>query len=979
MAAILTAAFTHGCFDDEPWPNYRRYAPTTHAILSHAPNADDAIPGAWRPTAILPIDGHHLLYLDRGTRKLRQLNTQTQETTTLADLAPYEMLTAPSTAFDMTWGKAILPVGSNRFVIASPGRPLIFVNTQNSSISLPPSGREMPSDGLTLANLDWTNFAGVGKDEDNLYLVFQNQVFAVALTNLHDFTAARLIHIAGQAASAPPHDFWPAREESLDLDPWTHIAADKGWIYFWDPPRLRAVKDDKILTIGGDGYHGPNGSIDDFYARHLPTSAPLKAHNHKLYTTYWNTQRTILEISVDASSDTGEHDGTVSEIPLGCTAIQDFAFSGDTLLTSSLDGGNFWQQTPPNFEPELLFGAPSEADRFESLANPPSPFDVPKILAPQSLITLHQGNLLLAHAPTLGRLTLSQTNNLNQASLLWSNGAGDEITHIATDGRHQVWMSQGTSLLFLNIDAQGTVDFKQADNFFTAPDPMGAPGDAQILRLTEPPQIAATHTGFELYTPNYGRILRWDISQNDTTILNDWRQGWNTPGQNNQTIQADTLNLNTILSYDARAATQVFALQTPSAFLIAVANRGHVPLQTFGQTIPSQRLVVIAGIGTTAPYDGANALNTRLQNIAAIAFGTHGHILFAENQESPKLWQITPNGTLQALTDACGALPPGSIEHISTLTSPSGEGLVIRQNGRFSACSSTPLYLGQTLIAQTWTPLDENWYALAPCHDNLTRWAAATASGQFCHLQATQIPSQPRCHSLPDDAQALHTACHHGMALIATQSRTHSRRFGLYAAQTPSQAPPRYALGNGPGVVDAGPIGATNIGRTVAGLDTDGIPNLYLWMRDTCSLWRILADENTGITEDTTVRRIITHDYLCDAKSLAVSFSSQIALIHDDQLYLLTNNTFRHAAHIPAPVIEVRAMSHAFIILTQDGIFAYERQRLTKRVPNPIHINGQRIDYAQNGIATPRMTPLTRENGVLLPIFDGNRIIRLAL
>ncbi|MCL2326826.1 MAG: hypothetical protein FWC40_10090, partial [Proteobacteria bacterium] len=759
IAAAMAAAFMHGCFDDEPWPNHRRYTPTTHAILSHAPDADTAIAGAWRPTAILPIDGEHLLYLDRGTRKLRQLNTQTQETVTLANLAPYEMLTASGPAFDMTWGKAILPVGPNRFAIASPGRPIIFVNTQNSSIILPPSGQKTAFDGVTLATLDWTNFAGIGKDENNLYLVFQNQIFAVALAGLHDFTTTKLVHIAGLAASAPPHDFWPAREESLDLDPWTHIAADNGWIYFWDPPRLRAVKDDKILTIGGDGYHGPNGNLSDFYARHLPMSAPLKAHNHKLYTTYWNTQRTILEITVEASGDTGEHSGTVREIPLSCTAIQDFAFSGDTLLTSSLDGGNFWQQTPPDFESELLYGAPSEADRFESLANPPSPFDVPKILAPQNLITIHQGNLLLAHAPSLGRLTLSPTHDPTQASLLWSNGAGDEITHLATDGRHQVWMTQNTALFFLTIDAQGTIDLKQANNFFTAPDPMGAPGPAQTLRLTEPPQLAATHTGFEFYTPNYGRILRWDISQDDTTILNDWRQGWNTPDQNNPTIQADTLNLSTILSYDARATTQVFALQSQNLPLIAVANRGQTTLQAFGQRILPQNLVVIAGIGTTSPHDGANASNTRLQNISAIAFDTHGHILFAENQENPKLWQITTNGTLRSLANDCGTLPPGNIEHISTLTLNS-EGVIVRQNDRFWACSPTPVYLGQTLIAQTWTRLDEDWHALTICHDDPKRWVATTASGQFCHLLASQTPSQPRCHELPDGTQAVHTACH---------------------------------------------------------------------------------------------------------------------------------------------------------------------------------------------------------------------------
>lgn len=980
-----TLALT-ACDEPQAWQNGRRYAKTSSTIFISNSDAELDISGAWRPSAVWLESPESLVFADRGTRQINRFNTATRKLERLADLAVHEQVLNAELAFNQTWGEQLQGLGAGVLAVLGPRRAMAMVDLSSGDVSIVGKiGGLAASEGLRLDEVDFSDFSGFGSDPKFVYLSFATELFRLARTGQGgvDFAQSQLEHLAGVKYSAPAQAFQKAKDASLHLDPWTRYVSDKGLLYFWEPPHFRAIKDGMLISLGGSGFQSPAGSdMQEFNARHLPQNAALALKDGKFYSPYWRFGQNLIEMEISQiSSVDGSSQGYVEELPMSTSGISDFTVMGDTVFSVTQAAGNFWMTPLETLESSLLFGPMSEQARFDSLSEGSQDYDVQASIAPQSLIGMLGGNLLLSYAPSLGRLSGLSSKYAKYVQTIWTAKSEIVLEHLLSDGQNWAWFSSGSDLYAMHIDDQNEIKFSYNSQFFSAPSPTGSPADPSQIKLTESPRISAYQSGFLLHLKASESIIAWNLINAYVFDMADPSVTWARLSKTTTSFERQALMLTDIKHFSSFDERQVFVQDNNKGIFIGLANTG-AKQTAYGKVLPSNMITLIAGQGERALDGGLMASEIYFSELSAISFDpTNLAILMAADGA---LWQLDEAGLMTKIALHCGELPEASPSAFVRLYGEQTEALaMLGQSGQVYVCSQTQTFLGDTALTQAWTKIDDKSIGISTCGLESSH-LGILKQDVVCGLELGAKPSKAICTNAEKGWRFEHFGCRFDKSLVSATSTDDSAeakeaKFAVYEVKLGKRAQSKYAMGLGLGLHDEGPITQTDIGYEIKKMVVDGIPAIYFWMRDTCSIWRLVPDPKLGIQEDSIVTRHITHPKLCSASAMAVRFDSSIAIVDDDKLWQWQGNEFKHLADMPAKTLDMLGMGQAFVILTRAGIYTYEAGSLIKNAPNPILIDGERIDYGIGGNVLPKMLQVVGENAIYLPVFEKNRILKIAL
>ncbi|MBR4985681.1 MAG: hypothetical protein IKY83_08075 [Proteobacteria bacterium] len=945
LLVLTCTTFLCACNESRPWTDALRADPASSEILYQAaPEAAERIEAAWYPQAAIALDANKILYAAQGTRKLIELDTRQHTQTVRFDLSPYEPDLNPASAFDEPWGEALIRADDDWLIVASASRALLWINLQTGEIltvgKTGQKGASIPQEGTTLHDIDFSLFSGIGRSEHGFALVLGNQIFEVPWHGEHPDTLWHkpLTHLAGSLEDTDktaPND---AQKVALRFSEFTHFAQYKGYLCFWTPPALRAVKDGKIYIITGFGYTSPNGNLEDFYAQGLPSSPKLVPLGDSLYTPYWNDESALLKITVDALN---EHSATGSLDLLYPNAgtLRHLNAWDDDLLSTDTDAGAFWRISTDSGTAQRLFGPEDAETRFQSLNDPDSPYEPHAILAPLSLVTWQKGASALVYSPTVKRLSMMSLSTGN--ILPFYQGS---IRHIASDQDAHVWFTNYSSLYFLSLDKDNALDLSYVSSFFKRPEVMGVPCKRKTFALTEAPQIRATSTGMYLYAPEASRVFGFNKTTDTLNVVHE--NGWIDP-ENAETFYKGGMPTHLIQFWDTNDVAEAVVLQKTGRQYLFIGNLSSKALKLVGNTVSPNVFVSIA----SDEIGEITALALTQDNRVAVA-STQGVFITAED------------GTWQNVSNCPIPDEESPLEALSVYGTGDDQIFVARLDGQAHFCASDQTTHG-------WTSLHAE--RLLMC--GTSRTAITLADGQLCTHDLTQNTAKQCAAPLADidiqdmtcDGSYVYLSGYTdgGDAIIRRVPRSNLSKQTDY-------------LGMGSGHPDKIEIQNARLGTAPGKIAVDALRRLYFWMKDTCTVWRI--DDPVTMDADTPVYRILTDDRLCaENAAFTVSPDGDIALTVGKTLYRYDGQTLQSSGEFSGNVIELEAIGSRFAALTTAGIETWADHDITLAAKSPITLDESAIDFAIYGDYHPRMVQSPKENAVLVPVYQNNLVLKLSL
>lgn len=969
---LIAAALLCACESPDPWPNSRRYDPGQTAIVYQAsPEAAESIKAAWFPTTILQLSSNTFIYAARGTRKIIRLDAKSQTQSVLFDLSLYEKDTNPNHAYDSPWGETLIQANDSWIILASPSQPLVWMNIHSGEVvltgSLNPPNALIPEDGLMASDLDFELFSGIGRIKTGFVMAFGNQVFTIDWENARpeDLIHTPMKKLAGTLDPIPEAEPSNASQVSLQMSEFTHFAEFKDWILFWEKYRLRAVKNGRIFTITGDGFLTPGGTLDELFAHELPLNPPVALIDNVIYTPYWDELQTLLRIEIDDIDDeTGHAEGHQSSFRPEAGTMNTVVAGKSGLLSVDTIAGTFWKIDPITESASRIFGPETALDRFTSLSQgPDSPYEPNAILAPLSVLPIHDGENIVLLSPTIERLNLLNPATKNQSVILQAS-----FTSASSDRKNRIWYTENDlTLNQLIIHETGEIESSYIPSFFKRANPMGIPCDHKLFRLPESPDIQTFGRHLLFLLPNEMQILDYNMDADEITSLHTG--GWLSPSSSNPDYFQDAFPVFLTTMWKSSNAFEAAILEDDGHQYLTIVNLTPETISVAGKSIDAKHGLVISGRGTHAITNGQTIEDTELNDVQAIAIADKKVVVATRDE----LLETSENGLWKALdeTDGCRNHPHEDLLDLQIQVQGNDRLYLAKTVQGFAACSNTNQSFAGTQIGNQWTPIDD--VVMAASCDGYSRTAYVT-SQQICSQEFGK--SKPKCTPIPAGFDLAHIACGAGQIFL-TDTSEHPT---LYKTSLKSPQKPELLTGNGPALPDKSPIGETNIGENIGAMATDGIPNLYFWMKDTCTIWRFPAFESLKWTKETEITRLITHDFLCDGSALAVSFESTVYFARDRIVYRVKGgDKVEIVAELPSHVIEITTIGEGLAIMTSDGIYTWENDILRHRAPNTLELNGQKIEYATPGSKHPRMVQMPHTNAVLVPVFNGDMLVQIAL
>ncbi len=973
LPLCLTAAcLVCACEASDPWPNSRRYDAGQTAIVYQAPpEAAESIEAAWFPASILQLSQNTFIYAARGTRKIIHLDAGTQTQTVLFDLSAFEKDISPTRSYSTPWGETLIRANTNWIILASASQPIVWMNIHTGEVVLTgrihPQNALIPADGLMASDIDFELFSGIGRVKNGFVLAFGNQIFTIDWENARpeDLLSTPMKKLAGTldpVADAEPSD---AFNTLLQMSEFTHFAEFKDWILFWEKHRLRAVKKGRIFTVTGDGFLTPGGSLDELFAHELPQNPPIAAMDNVFFTPYWDDLKTLLRIEItDIDEETGHAEGYQSTFRPEAGTMDTIVSGMTDLVTVDTIAGTFWKIDPKTETASRIFGPETALDRFTSLSHDPNtPYEPHSILAPLSISPIHDGANLVLLSPTIERLNLLNPESGNQSVILQAS-----FTSMASDRKDRIWYTENDNTLNqLLIHENGQIESSYIPAFFSYANPMGIPCDHKQFRLPESPDIQTFGRHLLIHLPNEMQILDYDTAADEITALHSG--GWLSPSTSKPDYFQAAFPVFLTTLWKSSNLFEAAILEDDGHQYLTVVNLTSGTISVAGRDIETGHGLVISGKGTQSIAGGQPLEDTELTDIRTIAIAGEKVVVATRDQ----LFETSENGMWQALDDddGCRELPNSDLIDLQIQVQGNNRLYLAKTVHGFAACSSTNQSFAGTQIGSKWTQIDDVITA-ASC-DGYSRTAYLT-NRQICSQEFGK--SKPDCTPIPAGFDIGQLACGAGQIFFVDRAEHPT----IYKTSLKSPQKPELLTGNGPALPDKSPIGETNIGENIGAMATDGIPNLYFWMKDTCTVWRFPAFQSIKWTDKTEITRLITHDFLCDGAAFAVSFDSTVYFARDRFVYRVkTGDRIDLIAELPGPVIELTAIGYGLAIMTPDGIYTWEKDILSHRAPNPIELNGQKIDYATPGGTHPRMAQKPHTNAVLVPVFKGDMLVQIAL
>lgn len=196
------------------------------------------------------------------------------------------------------------------------------------------------------------------------------------------------------------------------------------------------------------------------------------------------------------------------------------------------------------------------------------------------------------------------------------------------------------------------------------------------------------------------------------------------------------------------------------------------------------------------------------------------------------------------------------------------------------------------------------------------------------------------------------------------------------------------SFGNGIGLPNSATIGTAKLGTELGKMDFDKSDAVYMWLRDTCTIWRI--PNANSIERDSVVERILTDDALCNAQAVSFGDNGTIYIAQDGNIYrynanqspLNANLNAANATHIPGTVFDMLEIDDALMTISSEGLFAIKKNGVEKRLNHPTYVyynEKTSIDYAYNAGAMARMARIPDKKAFWLPTFKNATIIEITV
>lgn len=950
---VIIGLLANSCSDTEPWPNSKRYHKTENAIFYQAPqSAPESISAAYRPTSMFSLSDDVILYADSGTRHLVELDLKSGTQRALFDFSGFSTLCSES------WGNEIIKADDNWYILAMPGQSLIWFNLTTGQTAVvgssQPKNAELPNDNVSLQFVSFDLFGGIHRIAGGFYLAIANRVFYAPWDGLspESLLNSRLEPIAGTLDNDMSDSPDPLKIK-LHLFDYTYFAQKDGWLFFWDYRKLRAVRGGVTAVLTGDGYMTPNCTFDAFYAGEINESTPIVTWNDKLYSPYWSNHA-VLEFDIDSINETtGTAAGMVKSYN-SSGGTHNLAVSSRGLLSLDEDAGSFWLH-PSIEKDELLFGPQNKSERYAFITDPDTPYYPASLIGPQAMTTIHDGDLALIYAPSIHLLSAFDLET-NLDSPIWEVS----FTHFTSDRKNQIWLADSRTLHFLDIDDDGRISNSYVQRFFSQADKMGIPCSRSILNLTEIPRLQVSDFGMLMYMPDNLRILNWD--EDEVTAHHD--QGWLYPSSMTKDEYSQSLAVHLIKDWQVRRSFEIALIQEDEEQYLTASNLSSKNASILGVTIEPQKMHRLSGGGKKAIEDGVLIEETKLNDIEAIALDSGMQTIFAARPGG--LWRTNIDGTWQEVT-ICKTDASWQIRHLEVGGNSRYPIFLAKTDEGVFGCSARKMHFAGADFSDSWQKLDIDEFSMC------SQTTAAYMRGEEVCIDALKT-EEPTCIHPDGDISGGFAACSDSRLYISGMS---DGRAVVWTAPLDDLQELKIWGGNGDGLPQKIEIHKAALGTELVNMGTDGIPYLYFMMRDTASIWRIPAYRE--IEADSITERILSDKRFLQAQAFAVSYDSTMAVIIDNVLYRADRDGLEALTELDGEILEMISIGHAFVVMTTEGIFTWENGRLRHAAENPAVIQGKSVEYAVPASVHPRMVQSPGENAVLVPVFEGSRIIKIAL
>ena len=953
---LFLLCFLTACTDEEWLSNSDVFTYAESGIVYQAPDdaALNAFPAA-QPVAMAQISTTEFIYLDKQTRTVIQFNPFTNQRTILFELAKYEDALNPALAFRGSWGSALIRLGHGWFLIAAQHRALIAFNIDTQHVQIVGSFLSQhdllyPAEGLTLSQVDFSKLAGIGLGASGLYVAFGQQIFQIPGTpndGLESFLNKPLVHIAGTPPDSDNFDdaSHDALRTRLSLGLFTEITEFDHRLFFWDSSILRIIYQGQIAKITGDGYMSPTTSLVDFYAYGFSDFIRLIVNNGELWTPYLLGNTGILKVQIDAlSMNNDQPQGIVSLAYPQVGAISAWARFNNQLLTADAETGEFYLMDPDSLQIKQHI-AHDNNDRND-------------LIGLTTIAPMLGYSRYLVYSPTTQ--LLSMFNPQTQLNLpIWRGN----IDHMITDADRRIWFSNGPQFYFMSIDQDNQLSYKFASRFFMPPQSMGMPCSHARFRLSEAPMIRANNRELLVFAQNSTIIARYRFSDDVVESLHE--RGWTAP-TTEEDFDNSSLQTGSIQMWRANDQFEVMILQSKARQYLAIANLMSSRQQFANTTISRDSARIISGNGKQPIGETIPAADAYLDQVTALDIDSSGNIVISS---ANGLYTIDENGIYQKYI--FGALPNHvTVNDLHILGKTDSTIIHAKTNDQSLLCSRNNTYLGNMQSSSECVQTDIS--IIDACDDQR---AVYIAQNQMCYAQISQSPQAPVCVTLPDGIQIRDLSCHDKLAYVSAQDEA---GYSIYQIDLNRQPVLSYLMGKGPGLPDSDELGNLKLGMNPGGIQHDQNDGIYFWMKDTCTIWKIVVPAGEEISDKTIATRMVTDNMLCDADVFAVKSDGAIAIARGNKLYKWTAQGFEEIASYPNPPVELIGMGNAFVLMTTGGLYSFEDD-LIRHMQSPVDIDHTSIDFGKRSPGHPRMAQSGNENAVLVPVFYKNRIVKLSL
>lgn len=989
-------------------------------VIYRAPEALSLrVEGAWTPSAAVDLDGTAWMYADCGTRQI-------VEASALAGDAPNRRVVWDLSSLESRigaapwgsgWGRDLLRVGLQSFILAGENRALIWLDAETGEKSVVgrADGMTLAGDfeGMTLDEVDFSRFSGMGRGERKIYLALGNSIYVADIGDgaLASVRRARLERLAGAPDVAAEGAWGNALEIGLALDGYSHILESGDILYFWEisaqrfteTPRLRAFKKGRIVTVTGDGYEMPSCDLHAFYARYLPNAPAFWLSKGKLYSAYWSGAENGLEIAVDAIDfETGDVRGTVDLRLMPPASTSGVVPFGEDFLAFDSKAGSFWRINSDDIEMgEKLFGAVSSAERESDfwINGSSSPFALNDLLVPLTMAPLLNGALSLVYSPTIQRFSALEISTGRVEELM--EGALEFLT---TDGKKNVWYKDGSALNFLKILEDGSLDSSYVAKFFREPSATGSPCEASVWNLgSEIPEIGALSNGCVAFQRKEGVSFSFDASQNRILDQIGHLTGWFIPSHDSASeFYSSGIDTTHIAFWTSDQTLMASIWEKDGAQYLLVSNLFLEEASFLSKTISSEKTVIFSGQGETALADGVALKDASLSGITALAIDAAQNRLWVGLSDG-RVFEAEDSGIWHRVDSVCfdGIREP--IVGLSAECSGADCTFAVTTAEQMALCRAKT---GDMRV------FSSSERALTACGGNSWGFARGDAvcvlSGGFAaeHEHCTDIafPDADRrtmeIHFSTDATSNPHAqnavVCQNDTVFVSVQVQNDAdssndsshavKRAGILQGKISKNGAMTWEkiLGMGDGLPEETTLSRARFGTDVGAIYVDENDVGYLWLRDTCTIWRI--PKATDMQADSMAYRVWTNPMLCDAQSLAFDDDGHVAVATEGKILLKSHEKPEKDISVLSnfPVV-YDMIFHAGVlaILTPEGLYTSRDGNTTKRLDARTHaLNsepGEQIFYAYPVSEHKRLAKNPAKSSIWIPSYEAGIILEVPL